>query len=150
MWKPGPPFRCVLLENPPVARPPRQPLSRIPWHFLLALLPLPGPASHRRQGLGTGQMGASRGPGPPTALPAPGGGDEQQHGPVLFHVEIKGRFTSRVVCLLSSCWLAAGALAVGTHVAHPDCVTHPVPREWVEECVMVPRSPHTVAGRGQS
>lgn len=66
----------------------------------------------------------------PTAFPAPGGrGARRQHGPVLFNVEIKGLYQLGGVPLVLLCWLAAGALAMGAHMVHPGCVTHPEPRE---------------------
>lgn len=51
--------------------------------------------------------------------PLTGAGVGQQHRPILFNVEIKGRFTGQGgVPLTLPHWWAARALAVGVHVTH--------------------------------
>lgn len=128
MWRPGC-LSSVSCWECPCGQTPHHLCPGFPgvssWHSS----PFPGPSSRRQQGLGTGGTAASGAQVLPTALPAPSRRDRRQRGPVLFKVEIKGLYKLGGVPLVFPCRLAAGALAMGAHTAHPAGVTHPEPRE---------------------
>lgn len=68
---------------------------------------------------------------------APGRGDMQQHGPLLFNVKIKDLFTIWVTGFWSSRagWQQRPRLWVPIHYSGM-WVRTPGTREWVEECLV--------------